>query len=326
MFNEDEGHAVLRLKTDMHHPNPAFRDRVLFKISKRKHPRVGNKYTVWPTLEMSWSIDDHLLGITHIIRGNDLAIETEVEKYVWDIFGWKHPVIIHTGLIKIELPDSEGKISKSKSQKEVRSGKYIGWEDPRTWSLQSLKMRGISKEAIREFVREIGMNKQDVTVPIESLYAVNRRMIDSHALRYFFVENGKKVRVRGKYGKSEVEIPVHPEKKETRKIKVGRDLYISASDFDKLSGKEIRLLHLYNVNLGEESKITSLENKDIPKIQWVYDGLDVRVLMPNGMWAVGKAEKGIGKIKKEEIVQFERFGFVKYDRQKGGFKEVCCFR
>ena len=69
-----EGEASLRLKTDMEHPNPAFRDRVLFKIADRPRPRIGTKYRVWPTLEMSWAIDDHLLGITHIIRGNDLMI------------------------------------------------------------------------------------------------------------------------------------------------------------------------------------------------------------------------------------------------------------
>ena len=41
-----EGEASLRLKTDMRHPNPAFRDRVLLRISNRKHPRVGNKFHV----------------------------------------------------------------------------------------------------------------------------------------------------------------------------------------------------------------------------------------------------------------------------------------
>jgi glutamyl-tRNA synthetase len=41
-----EGQAVLRIKTSMHDKNPAFRDRVLFRISAREHPRVG-KNTVF---------------------------------------------------------------------------------------------------------------------------------------------------------------------------------------------------------------------------------------------------------------------------------------
>src|SRR3989338_8867697 len=124
-----EGEAVLRLKTSMQHPNPAFRDRVLFRISERDHPRVGKKYKVWPMLELSWGIDDHLLGITHVIRGKELMIESEMEKFIWDIFGWQHPVLIHTGLLELEGV----KISKSKSSKEVLSGEYTGWDDPRTW-------------------------------------------------------------------------------------------------------------------------------------------------------------------------------------------------
>ena len=146
-----EGEASLRLKTDMEHPNPAFRDRVLFKIADRPHPRIGTKYRVWPTLEMSWAIDDHLFGITHIIRGNDLMIESDMEKYIWDLFKWKHPALIHVGLVRLEGVGA--KLSKSKAQKEVKSGVFSGWDDPRTWSVQSLARRGIRPEAIREFVK-----------------------------------------------------------------------------------------------------------------------------------------------------------------------------
>ncbi|HII41290.1 MAG TPA: glutamate--tRNA ligase, partial [Thermoplasmata archaeon] len=63
----EEGGAVLRLKTDIQDPNPAFRDRVLFRVSNREHPRVGTRYHVWPMLEFSWAVDDHLLGVTHVI-------------------------------------------------------------------------------------------------------------------------------------------------------------------------------------------------------------------------------------------------------------------
>src|SRR3989338_8712398 len=70
-----EGEAIVRLKTDMNHENPAFRDRVLLRISNREHPRVGNKYKVWPMLEFSWAIDDYLLKITHVIRGKELMME-----------------------------------------------------------------------------------------------------------------------------------------------------------------------------------------------------------------------------------------------------------
>ena len=313
MFDRKQGEAVLRIKTNMMDSNPAFRDRVLFRISEREHPRVKKKYKVWPTLEMSWAIDDHLLGITHIIRGNDLMIESDMEKFIWDVFKWKHPVIIHTGLINIG--GIGPKISKSKAQKEVRSGKFLGWDDPRTWSIQSLERRGFKKKALREFVKQFGIKNQDITIPIESLYAINRKLIDSTSNRYSFVENELKlnmgVRTR------EIKVPVHPDKKKTRKIKVKKSIFISKKDFKKFKGKEIRLIHLNNVKLSgrNTSKVTSLENKDIPKINWVSGGVKCRILMPLGIWVDGIAEEGIKELKIGDIIQFERFGFCRFDKK-----------
>src|SRR5439155_5338545 len=79
-----EGEAGFRLKNDMDHPNPAFRDRVLFRIAERDHPRVGDRYRVWPMLDFSWGVDDALLGITHVLRGTDLVMEDQMETWIRD--------------------------------------------------------------------------------------------------------------------------------------------------------------------------------------------------------------------------------------------------
>src|SRR5436309_14428375 len=80
-----EGEAVVRLKTDMAHPNPAFRARLLFRIAVREQPPVGTRYRVWPMLEFSWAVDDALLGVTHVLRGKDLVMEDLMETRIWDI-------------------------------------------------------------------------------------------------------------------------------------------------------------------------------------------------------------------------------------------------
>jgi glutamyl-tRNA synthetase len=310
MFKAKVGEATLRIKTDMQHPNPAFRDRVLFRLSDRKHPRVGNDYRVWPTLEMTWAIDDHLLGITHILRGNDLMIETDMERYIWDIFGWKHPVCLHAGLVRIE--GIGAKVSKSKAQKEVKSGEFIGWDDPRTWSMQSLQRRGILPEAVREFIKEIGFNKQDITIPIDSLYSVNRKMIDLIANRYYFVKNPVKIEIENKPDVEVVDVPYHPEKKELRHIKVD-EVYIANEDLELNNGKEVRLIHLFNVELGSKSKFTTMDNKSIPKIQWVSEHVPAKILMVDGTTVEGYAEVAVKKLNIGDILQFERFGFVRFD-------------
>lgn len=316
MFRSNPRQYVLRLKTNMQHPNPAFRDRVLCRISTRRHPRVGNKYRVWPMLEFSWAIDDHLLGITHIIRGKELMIEGEMQKYIWDIFGWKHPELIYVGLVK--LSGVEGKLSKSKAQKEVKSGEYSGWDDPRTWSVQSLRRRGFLPETIREFVEEIGLNQNDISVPIDSLYAINRKKLDLKSDRYFFVQDPIKVSIKNlpNLKLRSIGVKIHPEKKKMKEIKLSKDVFVSLKDFDKFKGKEVRLMHFSNINLDKQANFTSLENKSgVPKVQWVAATFSVktRIKMPNGVYARGFAEKNINHLKKGEIIQFERFGFCRFD-------------
>jgi len=324
MFNGKykEGQAILRLKTSMQHPNPAFRDRVLFRISDRAHPRVGKKYRVWPMLEFSWAIDDHLLGITHVFRGNELKIETEMCKFIWDILKWKYPTITHTGLLSI----AGAKISKSKAQEEVLAGKYSGWDDPRTWSVQSLRRRGIQPHAVMDFIRSIGPNQIDITVPIENLYAINRKLLDAVAHRYSFVMEPVKIEVKNPPDIREIEIKLHPEKEEEMKrVPVGKSFYIQKRDFG-WKGKEIRLMHLYNIKLGEKSEFTSRENKEIPRIHWVPTDFAVRteVIMPDGNIISGFAEKNIEKLKVDDIIQFERFGFCRLDKKEKD-KIIFCF-
>ena len=209
---------------------------------------------------------------------------------------------------------------------EVKSGKYFGWDDPRTWSIQSIIKRGILPQAFKDFVISIGLNKQDITVPIDALYAINRSLIDKSTDRYYFVENPVELKVKNHPPELQsVGIPIHPDKDETRIVHL-KSLFISKEDVSQLFGQEIRLLHLYNIKLSSELKKDSIsseylssENKKIPKIQWVSSSVPARILMPSGEWSEGIAESDIKNLKKNQIIQFERFGFVKFQgksRQK----------
>ncbi len=311
MFKMKEGQAVLRIKTDINHSNPAFRDRVIFRISERSHPRTKRKYKVWPLLDFSWAIDDHLFNITHIIRGKDLMMESEMEKYIWDIFNWGHSEIIHTGFLRIEGV----KISKSKSRQEVKSGEYSGWDDPRTWSLQSLKRRGIKPEAIRNFCLNFGLTNKEVTAPIDVLYTENRKLIEKDSNRYFILFNPRKIKIKDA-GKLKAKLPLHPDypNKGSRVIETNAEFYIQ----DKLEkGKVYRFMHLFNfkdekfLSLGYDSNLNSKQ------IHWLpaKGNLNVEVLMPDGKILKGIGEKNLLKVKVNETIQSERFAYLKLDKK-----------
>jgi len=103
--------------------------------------------------------------------------------------------------------------------------------------------------------------------------------------------------------------------------KVGK-IFVSVDDLKKLKGKEVRLLHLFNIKIdssGKKVKFTTEDNKEIPKINWVSSGVKCKVYMPSGEIVEGLCEKGVETLKKGKVLQFERYGFVKLDSVK---KEV----
>lgn len=313
-----EGKAVVRLKTDMKHPNPAFRDRVLLRIAEREHPRVGKKYRVWPMLEFSWAIDDYELGVTHVLRGKDLIIEDLVESFIWDKMGWKKAEFVHYGLLNIK----DIKLSKTKSRIAIEHGKYSGWDDPRTWSLQSLRKRGILPEAIRNFILRMGLSLADVTVPLEILYAENRKLIDARANRYFAVLDPIRLSVRKAPKIKSTTAPLHPDfpNRGKRRIPVDNNkIYVEREDFEKFYGSNVGLINLYTIKMERVRRKVDFISKEIrfedKKIHWVSEpNVKIRIVMPNGRVLKALAEPNIKKTKVGNIVQLVRIGFCRVDK------------
>ncbi|MFQ5552826.1 MAG: glutamate--tRNA ligase [Thermoplasmata archaeon] len=306
------GEAVVRLKTDMQHPNPAFRDRVLFRISDRSHPRVGTRYRVWPLLEFSWAVDDHLLGVTHVLRGKDLMMEDWMEERIWDYFDVDGPGFVHYGLLRL----NEAELSKSHQQQLIRAGELAGVDDPRTWSLQSLERRGIQAEALRRFIKGFGLSLTDIEVPAETLYTENRRLIDPVANRYFFVPDPVKVRIEGLPQLRKARPALHPDfpDRGTRALAGAEEVYLAAADIEAHRETEVRLKDWCNVRLDDGARFLSWKVRDIPKIQWLPTGLPATVLMPDASTVEGLAEEAVGDLEAGTLLQFERFGFVRVEK------------
>lgn len=322
MFEAEMGSMTVRLKTDMQDPDPAFRDRVMFKISDRPHPKTGTKYRIYPSMEFSWAIDDHLLGVTHILRGTEHYMSTRVQDFIRDIFKWKNPESIYNGLFAIEGV----KISKSKGRAEVIAGTYIGWNDPRLWSLQSLRDRGIKKEAVREFLLGMGVKKTNVKIPVEVLYTLNKKYLEE-VPRYFFVKNPIKITING-CPELTAKIPLHPNGKlGHRKYHTNQNFIISQQDAENIQNGNYRLMHLLNFKSDKiglaprtysfisEDPDNDLETKFIHWLPHTPDNLKVEIMMPNGTIAKGLGEPELAKLKLGITIQFERFGFVKLHKK-----------
>ena len=314
----EEKEAVLRIKTDIASPDPALRDWVAFRVLKRDHPRpqVGEKYMVWPMLDFESAIEDHLLGLTHIIRGKDLMKSEKRQRFLYDHLGWDYPRTMLWGKIKMH---EFGKFSTSELRKAIERGEYEGWDDPQLPTLRALRRRGFKPEAIRKFFISMGVTRNDIAVSMKNLYAENRKMVDAEARRYFFVRNPVEMRL------PEVDSLVaralkHPGREEYREIETGNTVYLSDADFAKLkAGLKVRLKYLCTVEVvSTEPLVARVVDRatepttEMPVIQWApTKGIKVVVKRPDGI------EEGIGEplIATElgNVVQFERYGFVRID-------------
>jgi glutamyl-tRNA synthetase len=330
----EEGDAIVRVKTDVSHPNPAVRDWPALRIidtTKHPHPRVGSKYHVWPLYNFACGLDDHLNGITHIIRGKEHVTNEARQKYMYMHFGWSYPEAIHYGRLRVV----GAALSKSKIMKALADGTVESFSDPRLATLASLRRRGITSEALRRMVIEVGPKPVDVTISWENIYAYNRKIVDPAANRYFFIPNPIIMTVSGLTKDFTSTIALHPNHLDRgyRKLYVKQfggvaKLAISADDLKLLKEHEVvRLMELFNVkvNFISEKRVeasflsepyTEAKKVGAPLIQWLPagTGIETNVVMPTANVTKGLAEDACRQLSENTIIQFERFGFVKIDK------------
>ena len=187
-----EGEVTVRIKTDLNNPDPAMRDFPAFRIlDSPPHPKVSAH--VYPLMNFSVVADDHLLGVTHVIRGKDHIANTRRQRYIYDHFGWKVPVYRHYGRMGIEGVV----LSTSQMRLGINEGTYTGWDDIRLGTLRALGRRGIRPEAVKNAVLAIGIGDTDISFSWDNLYAENKKIVDPVANRYFFVPDPLIVTIEG---------------------------------------------------------------------------------------------------------------------------------
>jgi glutamyl-tRNA synthetase len=328
-----EGQAVVRVKTDIEHPNPAVRDWPALRIidtKKYPHPRVGSKYIVWPLYNLAAGLDDHLMGMTHIIRGKEHYTNMVRQKYMYDHLGWEYPEAIHYGRLKI----TGAFLSKSKIIQGVKEGIYSGFDDPRLGTFAALRKRGITAEAIKKMIIDVGIKSNDVTLSWENLFAYNRKILDATSNRYFFVPQPVELKVTAVPKVFNAKLPLHPEKPERgfREYTVAPEgddgavsFWVSKKDAEAMEpDKVMRLMELFNIKITAKTAASltatfaSESYEDVRKIkaqliQWIPQGTQFpcQVIMPDASVTEGFAEADCKKLKPDAIIQFERFGFVR---------------
>ena len=110
-----------------------------------------------PTYHLANVVDDYLMNITHVIRGEEWLPSLALHQLLYNAFGWEAPEFAHLPLIL--KPTGKGKLSKRDGDKLGFPVFPLNWEDPSTDSIsKGYKESGYFPEAVVNFLAFLGWN------------------------------------------------------------------------------------------------------------------------------------------------------------------------
>ena len=130
----DEGETSFRdeIRGEVRIPNSEIRDMVMLKSDG------------FPTYHFAVVVDDHLMGVTHVVRAEEWITSTPIHKLLYEAFGWALPKFAHLPLLR-NPDENKTKISKRKLDTSV----------------DSYREQGILPEALLNFLGNMGWSMPD---------------------------------------------------------------------------------------------------------------------------------------------------------------------
>ena len=321
LFSAPAGTAVLRLKVDMQAKNTTLRDPTMFRIAEGNHARTGTQYRLWPSYDFENAVMDGITDVTHRFRSKEFEMRAELQHRLQDMLS-----LPRTQTVEFARFNLEGVVSSGREIRQlVDGGKLMGWDDPQLTTLAALRRRGFQPVAIREFCLATGISKAESTLTWDDLMVHNRRFLDATAPRYFFVPDPVVVQVSALPALTAT-VRRHPENdmgSRTFVVKEGGKVLLARADVARMKQHPglYRLMGCCNLQVTADAVTfagTALDDyrgQGKGVLQWLPVGVgeDIEVLMPDHDIIAGMAEPESLSIPVGQVVQFERFGFVRCD-------------
>lgn len=185
----------IRAKMSVDNPNKAMRDPVIYRCNPQPHHRTGSKWKIYPTYDFCCPIVDSMEGVTHALR--TIEYRDRNPQYEW--------MLAALNLRKVHIWDFARMnfirtlLSKRKLTKFVDQGIVWGWDDPRFPTIRGIRRRGMTIEALREFILKQGPSRNIVNLDWTIFWATNKKYIDPIAPRHTAItkEHAVKAKVTG---------------------------------------------------------------------------------------------------------------------------------
>ncbi len=259
-----DGSKVLRAKIDMQSGNINMRDPVIYRIKRMHHINTGDAWCIYPMYDFTHCISDAIEGITHSLC--TLEFEDHRPLYDWVLDNIDidcHPQQIEFSRLNVSYTIT----SKRKLNQLVENQLVDGWDDPRMSTISGMRRRGYPPEAIRNFVKEVGISKKESVISMTVLEDAVRNVLNKTAPRVMGVLKPLKVVIEN-YPEDKVEMLTgsnHPQDESfgLREIPFSREIYVEQDDYKEnanrkffrlTEGREVRLRHAYYITCREAIK------------------------------------------------------------------------
>ncbi|GBG78275.1 hypothetical protein CBR_g26306 [Chara braunii] len=256
----------LRGKMDMQAANKALRDPVYYRCNQTPHNRTGSKYKLYPTYDFACPYVDSVEGVTHALRSSEYHDRNDQYYRVLDDMGVRKVHIWDFSRLNFVYT----LLSKRKLQWFVENGRVDGWDDPRFPTVQGMIRRGLTVEALREFIVSQGASKNLNLMEMDKLWTINKKIVDPVCARHTAVVEEGKVLFTFANGPVEAFVKIIPRHKKyepagQKATTFTRSVWIDQADALAVSeGEEVTLMDWGNafvrkVTKNEDGKVTGLE-------------------------------------------------------------------
>ncbi|NLW50741.1 MAG: glutamine--tRNA ligase/YqeY domain fusion protein [Candidatus Brocadiaceae bacterium] len=273
-----DGARTLRARIDMTHPNLNLRDPVMYRILHATHYRRGDAWCIYPSYDWAHGLEDSIEGVTYSICSSEFENHRPLYDWFLERLGVHHPQQIEFARFNV----SGAITSKRRLLPLIRQGLVSGWDDPRLLTIQGLRRRGYTPEALHDFLERTGISKTPSTADMALLEHCLREHLNKVAPRVMAVLDPLKVvLVNYPEGRTEeLEAVNNPEDPAagTRPVPFSRVLYVEREDFMEAPprkfyrlapGREVRLRYAYFITCVDVVK--DPDTGEVVELHCTYD-------------------------------------------------------
>ncbi|RFU27068.1 hypothetical protein B7463_g9266, partial [Scytalidium lignicola] len=190
--SEEGRRWCLRARIAYDSPNGTLRDPVIYRCNATPHHRTGTAWHIYPTYDLCAPILDSIEGVTLALRTNEYRDRNPQYEWFQSALGLR-PVEIwdfsRLNFVRTVL-------SKRKLTRIVNEGKVWGWDDPRMPTIRGIIRRGMTVQALREFMLGQGPSRNILNLEWGALWAMNKKYIDPIAPRFTAIAQHQAVHCR----------------------------------------------------------------------------------------------------------------------------------